>query len=239
MTRVGTMTVFLVRNLFQSMTGIIPGALALTFGQIAFEYGMDQEQFITVAGLGTGFICLVTTLLLAHRANRAWSYLLLARLRYRVELLSALVLGGVLVTTALSLLITVANLALGRLTLNFPSALWIAPTWVILWLLAAALAIPLSGLASRGGWHLAGYMLLTALLIANDRQSWLRAHGFEAISKVIKAILWPVGTLLARASSGVHDRYFFLALAGTLACSLLLFELGRQTFRTKDLLWAE
>jgi hypothetical protein len=200
---------------------------------------MDQAQFITVAGLGTGGICLLTTLLLAGRANRAWSYLLLARLRSRGELLAGLVLGGVLVTAVLSLLITVANLALGRLTLDFPSALWIVPVWLILWLLMAALALPLSSLASRGSSHLAGYALLTALLFANDRKAWLQLHGFDALSRVVTAILWPVSTLLAQASKGRHDGAFFLALAGVLAYALLLFAFGGRTFRTKDLLWAE
>lgn len=239
MARIVTMMLCLLRNLFLSLAGVVPLALALAFGQIAFEYGMDQAQFVTVAGLGTAFICLVTTLLLASRANRAWSYLLLARLQDRIELLAALVLGGLLVTAALSLLITAGNLALGRLTLAFPSMLWIVPTWLTLWLLAAALALPLSGLTSRSGSHVAGYVLLTALLMANDRQAWLRAHSLEAVGRVVTAILWPVGTLLARASGNVHDRAYFLAMVGTLAYALLLFGLGRQTFSTKDLLWAE
>jgi ABC-type thiamin/hydroxymethylpyrimidine transport system permease subunit len=116
MKRIWTIMLCLIRDLFLSLAGIVPLAAALAFGQIAFEYGMDQAQFITVAGLGTGGICLLTTLLLAGRANRAWAYLLLARLRSRGELLAGLVLGGLLVTAVLSLLITAGNLALGRLT---------------------------------------------------------------------------------------------------------------------------
>jgi hypothetical protein len=239
MMRIWTITFCLIRDLFLSLAGIVPLAAALAFGQIAFEYGMDQPQFITVAGLGTGGICLLTTLLLAGRANRAWSYLLLARLRSRSELLVGLVLGGLLVTAVLSLLITAANLALGRLMLEFPSVLWILPTWLILWLLMAALALPLSSLAGRAGSHLAGYVLITALLFANDRKLWLQSHGFDGLSRVVTAILWPVGTLLSHASQGLHDGTYFLALAGVLAYALLLFAFGRRTFRTKDLLWAE
>jgi len=239
MKRIWTITLCLIRDLFLSLAGIVPLAATLAFGQIAFEYGMDQAQFITVAGLGTGGICLLTTLLLAGRANRAWSYLLLARLRSRSELLVGLIVGGLLVTAVLSLLITAGNLALGRLTLDFPSALWIVPVWVILWLLMAALALPLSSLTSRAGSHLAGYVLLTALLFANDRKAWLQIHGFDGLSRVVTAILWPVGTLLAQASKGLHGGTFFLAMAGVLAYALLLYAFGRRTFRTKDLLWAE
>jgi hypothetical protein len=239
MNRIWTITLCLIRDLFLSLAGIVPLAAALAFGQIAFEYGMDQAQFITVAGLGTGGICLFTTLLLAGRANRAWSYLLLARLRSRGELLAGLVLGGLLVTGILSLLITAANLALGRLTLDFPSALWIVPTWLNLWLLAAALALALSSLTSRAGSHLAAYTLLTALLLANDRKAWLQFHGFVGLSRAVAAILWPVSTLLAQASNGLHDRTFFLALAGVLAYAVLVFGWSQQTFRTKDLLWTE
>ena len=80
MTRIATLTSYLIRTLSRSLAGIVPVALALAFGIIAFEYGMDQAQFVTVAGIGTSAICLVTALLLASRANRASSYLLVARL---------------------------------------------------------------------------------------------------------------------------------------------------------------
>ena len=71
MTRTVTLPRFLLRDLFRSLTAIVPLALALAFGIIAFEYGMDQAQLITVGGVGIGAICVLTTALLAGRANRA------------------------------------------------------------------------------------------------------------------------------------------------------------------------
>ena len=52
MTRIATLTSYLIRTLSRSLAGIVPIALALAFGIIAFEYGMDQAQFMTVAGIG-------------------------------------------------------------------------------------------------------------------------------------------------------------------------------------------
>lgn len=239
MNRTWTLTDFLIRDLFRSLASIVPLAMALAFGIIAFEYGMDQAQFVTVAGVGIGAICLLTTLLLASRANRASSYPLVARLRSRTELLAALMLGGLSVTGVLAVAITVVNLLIGRLTLDYPSALWILPTWLVLWILAAALALPLSALTSREGSHLFGYVLLTALLVLNDQRAWLRAHRLDWLVKGISLVLWPTTTLLSRASAGIHDRSYFLALAATLLYAVLVFGLAAQLFADKDLLWTE
>lgn len=239
MRRIWALTWFLVRDLFLSLAGILPLAVALAFGIIAFEYGMDQAQFITVAGVGTGAICLLTTLLLASRANRASSYLLVARLHRRAELLVALMLGGWGVTAVLTMLLTAANLLAGRLTLNFPSALWIAPTWLVFWLMAAALALPLSALVGRAGSHLIAWLLVAAVLLANDRKEKLQSLGLDWVVRAVTTLLWPVSTLLSRASSGVHDHIFFLAWALTLVYALLLFGLAAQIFEEKDLLWSE
>lgn len=229
----------LTRDLFLSLSGVVPVASAVTFGLIAFEYGMDQAQFFTVAGLGTGAICLLTALLLAARANRAWFYPLLARLPRRGELLAAIVLASMGITTLLALLIAVANLAAGRLTLSMPSALWLLPTWFALWLLAAALALPLAALTSRGGSHLALWVLFAAVLVIHDQRSRLPSPQLDWAHCLLTGLFWPVSALLGRASDGIHDSSYFLALLLTLAYGLLLYVLAAGLFRHKDLLWAE
>jgi hypothetical protein len=237
--RIWTLSLFLIRDLFRSPAGIVPLAVGLGFGLIAFEYGMDQAQFITVAGIGTGAICLLTTLLLASRANRASSYLLVARLHRRSELLGALVLSGLGITAVLAVLITAGNSLSGRLSLDFPSALWVLPTWLPLWVLAASLALPLSALVGRGGSHLAGYVILSSLLIANDRKDLLAARGLDWLARAVSAILWPPSMLLAQASAGNYDRLYALAWAFTLTYAILLSGLAISFFEDKDLLWSE
>lgn len=239
MSRILTTTSYLLRDLFGSLAGIVPLAAALAFGLIAFEYGMDQAQFMTVAGVATGLLCLLTTLLLANQASRASFYLLLVRLRRRVELLVALVVGSLVVTAALTALIVAANLAAGRLTVAFPSVLWVVPTWLALWLMMAGLGLCLSGLVERSGSHLVGYVLLTLLLVANDRKPLLEAHGLERLAQVVTAVFWPVNTLLARTSAGEHDRTYLLAGVVVLVYAGLLFGLAAQLFADKDLLWVE
>ena len=239
MNRICVLACFFAKDLFRSLAGIVPPAAALTFGIIAFEYGMDQAQFITVAGIGIGAICLLTTLLLSSRANRASSYLLVTRLHRRSDLLVALVLTSLGTTTALAILIASGNLLAGRLTLDFPSVLWILPTWAPLWILAAALALPLSALASRGGSHLLSYVLLAVLLIANDQKAMLAARGLDWLARAVTILLWPVSKLLVQASSGIHDRSYWLAGALTLAYAALLLAGAISLFKGKDLLWSE
>lgn len=239
MSRIWTLTWFLVRDLFRSPAGIVPLAAALAFGLIAFEYGMDQPQFMSVAGVGTGAICLLTALLLTGRANRAWTYPLMARLKRRSELLAAIVLGSLVITAVLSLLIGAGNLAAGRLTIEFPSVLWILPTWPALWFLAAALALPLSSLTARAGSHLAGWVLLAALLVGYDQRARLEQRGLERVAGFLSVLLWPVTTLLSRASAGVHDRSYLLALGLTITYGAVLFVLAGEAFGDKDLLWSE
>jgi len=237
--RILALTTFLIRDLSRALAAIVPLATTLAFGIIAFEYGMDQAQFTTVAGIGMSAICLATGLALASRSNRASSYLFVTRLHRRSELLIALLLSNLAITATLALLMAMANLAAGRLALSFPSAFWILPTWLPLWLLAAALALLLSGLVARGGSHILGYVLLVALLIANDRKAFLIRHGMDWAAQSVGATVWPVAKLLAQASAGIHNDAYMIAWALTSAYAISIFALAATLFRSKDLLWSE
>ena len=239
MKRVGILSLFLVRDLFRSLAGLVPVATGFTFYGIAFEYGMDQAQFITVAGVGLGAICLLTALLLTGRANRASFYPFAARLPRRSELLAAVVIGSLALTAVIAFLMAEAALLQHKLTLDFPSALWIIPTWLAVWLFMAALALPLSSLASRDGSHMVGYVLITALLVANDRRSFLEERRLGWLGRAVSAILWPMATLLAQASAGIHGRSYLLALVLTVVYAGILFGLATALLKHKDLLWPE
>jgi len=237
--RVCTLSLFLIRDLFRSLASLVPLAAGFTFYGIAFEYGMDQAQFITVAGVGLGAICLLTALLLSGRANRASFYPFAARLPRRSELLAAVPLGSLAVTAVMALLMTEAALLQHKLTLDFPSALWIIPTWLAFWLFMAALALPLSSLVSRDGSHMVGYVLITALLVANDRRSFLEERRLHWLSRAVTAILLPMATLLAQASAGSYGRSYLLAMVLTVAYAGVLFGLATALLKHKDLLWPE
>jgi hypothetical protein len=239
MNRILPLSLFLVRHLFLSLSGVVVPAAGLTFYLIAFRYGMDQAQFTTVAGVALGVLALLTALLLAGRAGRASFYPFFARLHRRGELLAAIVIASVAVTSVVAVLMTAAALLRHQLNLDWPSALWIIPTWLVLWTLTAALALPLASLTSRDGSHLLGYVLITALLVGNDRRWLLEQEGLRLLSGAVTVLLWPTTTLLAQASAGVHDRFYFLALAATLLYAALLFTLAVELFRHKDLIWPE
>jgi hypothetical protein len=237
--RICTLGLFLIRDLFRSLAGLLPLAAGFTFYGIAFEYGMDQAQFVTVAGVGLGTICFLTVLLLTGRSNRASFYPFAARLQDRSEQLVAVIAGSLAVTAVIAFLMTEAALLQHKLTLDLPSALWIMPTWLVLWLFMATLALPLSSLVSRNGSHMVGYVLITALLVANDRRSYLVDHRLHWLSRAVSAILWPMATLLAQASAGIHGWRYLLALVLTIVYAGLLLGLAVGLFRHKDLLWAE
>ncbi|MBN1661842.1 MAG: hypothetical protein JXA93_25835 [Anaerolineae bacterium] len=239
MIRVWVLAMFMLRDLFRSLVAVVPLGVTLAFALIAFEYGMDQPQFVTVAGGAMAALCLLNCLLLAGRANRGATYLIAGRLPRRSELLAALVVSSVVLTIVLALATTAGNLVTGRLALDFPSALWVIPTWLVLLLLAATLALSLSPLISRGGSHLAGWVFLAAVLVAYDQQARLRAHGLEWAARAVAVVAWPVSTLLSSASAGDHGRSYFLALGLTLAYAALLFVVAVEAFDDKDLLWAE
>ncbi len=239
MNRVWALSALLVRDLILSLTAAVPLAAALAFGTIAFEYGMDQAQFTTVAGVGTGAICFLAALLLASRANRATTYLVVARLQHRSELLRSLILSSLCITLPLAFMIASGNLLAHRLSLSFPSAFWILPTWLPFLLVTAALGLVLSGLVARKGSHLIGFLLLAGLLVANDQTGTLTDLGFRWLVQAVSAILWPVGTLLARASAGTYDRAYFLAGLLTFGYAALLYLLAVALFKDKDLLWSE
>jgi hypothetical protein len=181
----------------------------------------------------------LTALLLTGRANRAAFYPFAARLHRRTELLAAVLVSSLGVTCIIAFLMSEAALLQHKLTLEFPSALWIIPTWLALWLFMAALALPLSSLVSRDGSHMVGYVLITALLIANDRRSFLEDHRLSWLSCAVTAILWPMATLLAQASAGIHGRSYSLALVLTAVYAGILFGLATVLLRHKDLLWPE
>jgi hypothetical protein len=239
MNRIFILSTILVRDLFLSMSGIVPLAAALAFGLIAFEYGMDQAQFITVGGVGTLVLCFLTTLLLASRANRASTYLVLARLHRRAELLASLILASFSISVLLAILIALGNLLTGRLILELPATYWIPPSWSPLLLLAASLGLALSGLVARGGSHLVGYLLLAGLLVANEQSALLADRGLTWLARAVAAAIWPVSTLLAHASAGSLDGAYFLAGALTLGYAILLYLLAALLFQDKDLCWSE
>jgi hypothetical protein len=82
-------------------------------------------------------------------------------------------------------------------------------------------------------------VLLSALLIANDRKALLAARGLDWLARAVTAILWPLNTLLAQASAGNHGRLYALAWAFTLTYAILIYGLAVSFFADKDLLWSE
>ncbi len=127
MSRAWTLCVFMIRDLFRSLGGAVPPLLTLGLFQVTFLYGGKVDYFASVGGADIMFICLITTLLLASRANRAVSYLLLARLERRVELLGAIAAAAILISVAMGVLLVGTILGLNKVTVTPFEMLVIVP----------------------------------------------------------------------------------------------------------------
>ncbi|MCI0476752.1 MAG: hypothetical protein L0Y55_10935, partial [Anaerolineales bacterium] len=152
--RILALSLALVRNLFRTLFGVLPPVLTLLIYRLTYTY-RDQGNpayFTAVGGAGLMFVCVVTALLVADRANRAAMYPLIARLPRRAEFLLAVIVATLLITIAMAVLYTALVLGF-HTTLTPIELLLIAPRWFCVFILGATLGLMMSRLASRNGSH--------------------------------------------------------------------------------------
>lgn len=156
MRRVITLSLFLTRNLFRTLLGILPPALTLLVYRLTFTYRNqgDPDYFTAVGGLGLALVSIVTAFLVADRANRAAMYPLVARLPRRAELLAATVLSIVVIMLAMATLYTGCVIVFQNMSLTPIELMLIAPRWLVVFVFTATLGVLMSKLASRAGSHL-------------------------------------------------------------------------------------
>lgn len=240
-TRVTTLALFITRNLFRTLLGVLPPALTLLVYRLTFTYRNqgDLAYFTAIGGLGLMFVCVITALLVADRANRAAMYPLLARLPNRMELLVAVVVSTIIITIAMAVLYTTLVLGFQHMTLTPVELLFIAPCWLGEFIFAAALGLMMSKLASRGGSYAIVFAVLGTMAFVHEwgvrsvpsgESSWL----MNGITLVIHPI---TATLMTSLQT---DPIFVLpALGLTIAYATALFALATALFQRKDVLWAE
>ena len=238
MSRVVTLSLFFTRDLFRSLWGVVPPALGVVLYWLTFYYAGTVDYFAAVGGMDLALVCLVTTLLLADRANRATTYPLLARLPHRGELLAAIAGSALCVTIPLAIVFAIVAQSLGVVQITLPEALIIAPRWLALFVLVTTIGLHLSRLASRGGSYLVAYLLLGLSLTVSEQQ---RLLGPELgwVPQTINVVTGPIAHLAASPVTPWEPVPFLLALGVTSACSGLLFALAVWLFRRKNLMWAE
>ncbi len=238
LTRVRTLSAFLTWELFRSWPGLIPPALTLGFYQATFYYGGNVDYMAGVGGGDMMIVAWATSLLLVHRANRAATYPLLARLPRRAELLIAIVVSTLGVTTVMTVLFLALVLGFHKATVTPSELLVILPRWLALFLFATALGLNMGKLVSRGGSHIVTSGVLALVVTVNELQfSLLREQTW-----LLDGILWiasPLATMLSAQVHGPSPEQYGLNFLLALAYAGALFSLAGALFRRKDLLWVE
>lgn len=234
MSRVAILSLFLLRDLYRSLLGVAPPAVALALYWLTFYYPVNAGYFAAVGGADLVIVCLVTTLLVASRCNRATSYPMLARLRRRWELLAAVILCSVGVTAVLGIGFSLLAVGSQRVALTWAEVGSLAPRWLAVFALSAAIGLHLSRLVSRRGSHLATVLSLALLVIVSDSRVGL-GQEWAAPRDLAKALLLPVGQVMSGDSAALEP----VAAAWVVVYAAVLFLGATILFAGKDLLWAE
>jgi hypothetical protein len=238
MPRVVTLSLFLTRNLFRTLLGILPPALTLLVYRLTFTYRNqgDPDYFTAVGGLGLALVGVVTAFLVADRANRAAMYPLVARLPRRAELLAATVLSIVMIMSAMATLYTGCVIIFQNMSLTPIELMLIAPRWLVVFVFAATLGVMMSKLASRAGSHLIAWGLLGGMAFLRERVILFDVPAFltDNVEFIVRPLTYALTTTLEPFSIQILP-----ALMLTLFYAGGLFALAVWLFRCKDLLWVE
>ncbi len=236
--RVMTLSFFLVRNLFRTLFGLLPPVLTLLLYRLTFTYRFphDPVYFTAVGGIGLAFVCVITSLLVADRTNRAAMYPLIARLPKRGEFLLAVVISTVLVMIAMAILYTACVLGFQNMTLTPIELLLIAPRWLIGFVFAATLGLMMSKLASRRGSHVIVFAVLSGMALTREQIRYLANGESWWLLDAIELVVRPITDSL---TVNLQTIEVLPALLLTLLYAGVLFSIAMWLFRHKDLLWME
>jgi hypothetical protein len=182
---------------------------------------------------------LVTTLLLANQFNRSSGYVTLSRLHRRSELLAAIALCAVTVTGLMGILYTTLALGMRKIEITPGQLLLIAPRWLVLALFAAAVALHLTRLVSRGLSYLATLGVLACVATVQEQRGFLMRTEMAGLAQVITTITTPIAVTLTGPVAEPSPANYLASLAFTLAYASALLLLATGLFRRKDLLWVE
>ena len=259
MKRMWVLTSYMLRELFRSLTGAIIIVIALVFYLVAIQSvigGVDRDYYALVIGGFFSLFSLFVAAIIADRAYRASSYLLLYRLPTRVAFLAAITLAAVL--TAGCLEIVVAAVSLIRLVAPLTPAMImdVLPVWIAWLVLGATLGLHMSELVRRGWSRTIVYALLAFILFSlnqqqsgvpvglTDRFSWFPRltpdpARWEWATKIVGGLLWPISATIRVAREAPYSALESLSPAVLLLVGLAIFGMATILFDSKDLILPE
>ncbi len=240
MSRVATMSQFMIGDLFHSLQAVVPPVLTLALLHLSAVPGMKADYFASVGGAAMMFVCLVTTLLFLSRMNRSTTYPLLARLPHRAELLAAILVSAVVLTLAMSVLYVGLAVNLFKLVLAPFELLVLSARWLVLFVFAATLGLNIGKLASRGGWYMLVIGCVTVIgAISSELRFYLLNAGLDAVVESVALVVSPLTGAVAGPAGVSALEPYAPPLLQTLAYAAVLLISAAALFRRKDLLWAE
>jgi len=257
--RVWALVSYLFRDLFRSLTGALVVVAALVFYLViivSVTGGVDRDYYALVIGGFFGVLSLLVTLVIADRAHRSTSYLLLYRLPARAAYLAAVALTAVLVVSLLEILIAALSLPHLVTRLTAGMVMDILPVWISWLVLGAALGLHMSELVRRGWSRTAIYALLAFILFAlnqqqsgipvglADRFSWIPRLvpdpvRWEWAFQIVDFLIWPVAAAVRVARTTPYTLLESLAPAFTLLMAMVFFGLAVLLFGRKDLIFPD
>lgn len=230
---------FLRLQLFRSLRGAIPPLLTATFFWITFYlFPFEPDYLITVGGSEMMVVCMVTTILLSDNANQATTYPFLLRLSRRSDLLLAIIISAVSITSMLSLFFVAAALFEHGVGLTIVELLNLIIRWPILFTFSAVVGLHLTQLTSLYYSHLMAYICLGAIVTVSDQERRLLRRGLDWLVDSTSYLTSPISMSLSNSGSTPLTS-MATPLLGTIAYTIVLGLLAVLFFRRKDLLWMD
>ncbi|MGB0388918.1 MAG: hypothetical protein ACPGWR_29200 [Ardenticatenaceae bacterium] len=239
MSRIYTLTLFIIRTLFRSLTGAIPPVLTLFFYGSTFHlFPFDADYLISVGGFEMVLVCLATSFLITDKINRAATYPLVQRLSNRSDLLAATVVSSILITSILALFLVLAAVLRHQAWLTSLEILHLTIRWLVLLTFTAVFSLHLSQLVARNYSHFVSYFVLAIFVTINEQERVLLDRQLDWLVDGLDMITYPLKTTLSGAT-GLSISQYIQPLLFTIAYTAALSALAAWLFRRKDLLWTE
>ncbi len=270
--RIAALTRYFSKTLLSSLSGLLYLLVTLAYWYVLFkpQQGTSEVAYyqLVIGVFGTGMAFLIT-LSIAARANTAEHYPFLVRLPSRVEFVTAVLSGSLIVTFAFQLLLAGLALISGP-SFTIGQLLEIPPIWIAPIILSAVLALHASDFITIGWSRIYIFGILAVLLfgqglqnqslakLANSvgrlaiNQGWTGLSGRFAdyadrisqsdqnvISRLFGFVFWPFEALATAVTNGYFSANQALAPAILLLYATVLFLLAADLFANKDLEFTE
>ncbi|MGB3714915.1 MAG: hypothetical protein WA996_10855 [Candidatus Promineifilaceae bacterium] len=181
--RISALSLYLLRSITISLTGLLYILFALVFYMIFFDPRQqtpDADYYVLVLGLFGALFAFLVTLTVASRANRAVHFPFLVRLPSRIEYLTSVMLASMVFTLGVQFLLGLFAILANGPDFSFRQLMDIPPIWIAGNTLFMVLALHASDLVANG-WSRVYVFGVLAVLLYFQSGLGLLADGIAGI----------------------------------------------------------